>query len=291
MKSVIWKTEEGRKRLDHWYLRFQSKISTESKSEIVPTRFGESHVLVAGNEDAPPLVCLHAMRTGAAFALAELNPLLSRFRVIAPDIPGQSVRGLDARLSLKDDSLANWLLDILDFFSLDSVALLGVSWGGFVARLTANKASHRIRKLALVVPAGIANGSHLTGLAKMLIPMIKYRIKPSEANLRNLLNPIVTTWDEDWAGAIACSIQDLKVDSRIPPLATDQELQQLESPTLVLAGDQDISFPGHAVKERVSRLIPNVDAEILQNCKHCPPTTDEFRDWLGERLIRFLEAP
>ncbi|MEM7393611.1 MAG: alpha/beta hydrolase, partial [Verrucomicrobiota bacterium] len=75
----------------------------------MPSRFGNSHVLLAGPPDGPPLVCLHAMRTGSAFLTSELNLLLDRFRVIAPDLPGQSVRGPQLRMSLTDDSHVQWL--------------------------------------------------------------------------------------------------------------------------------------------------------------------------------------
>lgn len=289
MKSVIWKSEEGRERLEKWYQRFLSKIPSDHQSVTVPTRFGDSHVLQAGNADGPTLICLHAMRTGAAFLLAELGPLLPHFRVIAPDLPGQSVRGLDLRLSLKDNSHSDWLNDILDYFDIDCASVLGVSWGGFVARLAVSTTPQRFNKLALLVPAGIANGSHLTGLAKMLFPMIKYRMKPSEVNLKNLLAPILTNWDDDWGNFIGCSLRDMKIDRRIPPLASDADLKQLNTPTLVLAADQDISFPGKRVVERVNRLVPNVHAEIIPDCKHCPPSTDEFREWLAKRITDFLK--
>ena len=90
------------------------------------------------------------MRTGSAHLLSELGPLLHRFRVIAPDLPGQSVRGPQVRLPLDDDSNGRRLLDVLDGLGLSEVNLFGVSWGGFVARLTASMAPDRVRRLALL---------------------------------------------------------------------------------------------------------------------------------------------
>jgi pimeloyl-ACP methyl ester carboxylesterase len=99
----------------------------------------------------------------------------------------------------------------------------------------------------------------------------------------------MTTWDVDWANAIDCAFRDMKLDTRVPPLASDSDLQRLLMPTLVMAGTDDISFPGPAVIDRVKRLVPNVETELIEDCKHCPPTTDDFRDWLANRLIRFLD--
>ena len=81
------------------------------------------------------------------------------------------------------------------------------------------------------------------------------------------------------------------MDSRVPPLVTDEVLLELRTPTLVLAGADDLSFPGAAVIDRVKRLVPNVETELLESCKHCPPTTEAFRNWVGDRLTRFILSP
>ena len=44
-------------------------------------------------------------------------------------------------------------LEVLDGLGIGSFDLLGVSWGGFVARQTASVATGRVRKLVLLVPA------------------------------------------------------------------------------------------------------------------------------------------
>ena len=252
------------------------------------TRFGPGHVLLAGPADAPPLVCLHAMRTGAAHLLSELGPLAGRFRLVAPDLPGQSVRGPQVRLPLSDDSYAHWLVDVLDGLGLDRAGLFGVSFGGFVARLTAGAVPDRVGRLALLVPAGIANGSHWLGLTRMALPLLRYRVWRSEANLRRLLAPLFTTWDADWAGYTGDAVRDMPFDIRVPPLATDEQLRALAVPVLVLGAAEDISFPGAAVVGRVKAVLPHADAEVIPGCKHCPPTTPEFRGWLADRLGAFL---
>jgi pimeloyl-ACP methyl ester carboxylesterase len=245
-------------------------------------------VLLAGPTDAPPLVCLHAMRTGAAHLLSELGPLAARFRLIAPDLPGHSVRGPQVRLPLTDDSYARWLLDVLDGLGLGAADVFGVSFGGFVARLTATTAPDRVRRLALLVPAGIANGSHWKGLTKMALPLLRYQVWRSERNLQRLLAPLITTWNADWAAFMGESVRDMPFDLRIPPLATVDELRKLTMPVLVLGAADDISFPGDALAQRVKALVPNADCEVIAGCKHCPPTTPEFRAWLAGRLATFL---
>jgi len=288
MATTVWKDEAARGRLESWYQRFLARVAGPVESRHVPTRFGASHVLLAGRADGPVLVVLHPMRTGAAHLLSELGPALAHFRVMAPDIPDQSVRGLQLRLPLTDDTLAHWLLDVCDALQLRDVNLFGVSWGGFVARLTASTAPTRVRRLALLVPAGIANGSHLTGLLKMAVPMIRHRLRPSGANLRRVLDPLITTWDAEWTGYVEATLSDMTMDMRIPPLASDDALRRLSMPVLALGGADDISFPGDAVVRRMMAHVPTVEGEVIPGCKHSPPTTPEFRAWLAARLQRFM---
>jgi 2-hydroxy-6-oxonona-2,4-dienedioate hydrolase len=290
-QTPVWRDEAARKRLEAWHGHFRARIQTAVASEAVDTSFGRSHVLVAGPEDAPPLLCLHAMRTGSAHLLSELQPLATRFRLVAPDLPGQSVLGPQIRASLADSSLADWLVEVMDQLHIGKAHLLGISWGGFVARLAASARPDRFSALVLIVPAGIVNGSHWRGLAQMAFPLLRYRFSPSQANLEAFLQPLLTTWDDDWASYLADTLKDMKIDPRVPPLATDEALRSLRIRTLVLGGDQDISFPGHAMVERVRALIPDVEAEVLPQCKHCPPTTPEFQSWLANRVTSFLGRP
>ncbi|MCC7435473.1 MAG: alpha/beta hydrolase [Methanoregulaceae archaeon] len=245
---------------------------------------------MGGPGDAPPLVCLHAMRTGSAHLLSELGPLFSQYRIIAPDLPGQSVRGPQVRLPLNDDSHARWLFEVLDGLNIETANVFGVSWGGFVARLAASSSPERVEKLALLVPAGIANGSHWKGLTQMALPMLRYRMTGSEANLRRFLDPLLPTWDADWAGYMGESLRDMPFDPRIPPVATDADLQRLTMPVMVLGAAEDISFPGEAVVARVRSVLPNAVTEVIAGCKHCPPTTPEFQAWLSGRLTEFFSG-
>ncbi|MEM9367740.1 MAG: alpha/beta hydrolase [Planctomycetota bacterium] len=291
VQSNLWKSTEGRERLAGWYDHFLKKVDLPIDRVVVKTSIGESGLLIVGDEEAPPLVCLHGMRTGAAFLLSEITALAVSFRLYVPDIPGQSVIGPDVRMPVSDHAHANWLKDVIDELSLASVHLFGVSWGGYVARLMATAYPDRILSLSMLCPAGVVNGSHLTGLAKMMWPLIRHKLRPTERSLRTLLAPIMTTWDDDWAGAFDCALHHLKMDARVPPLATDHDLRELEMPMLVMAGEEDISFPGEELISRVRRLVPDADTELIENCKHCPPTTDAFRSWLATRVSDFVQQP
>lgn len=288
--TTVWTSEAARVRLENWYARFERKIAAPVEHRQVPTRLGASHVLLAGDAALPPVVCLHSMRTSSAHLASELGPFTAHFRVLAVDLPGQSVRGPQVRVSLTDSSHADWLGDLFDGLGLARAPVFGVSWGGFVAGRFATARPDRVERLALLVPAGIVNGSIWRGLTGMALPMVRYRLNASDGNLRALLASLITTWDDDWARFMGDSLRDMAFDVRIPPLASDEELRRLTMPLLVIGAADDLSFPGEALVRRVASINPQAETEILARSRHCPPFTDEFRQWLGARLAKFFSG-
>lgn len=289
MGTPVFKSDAAKARLQRWYDRFMAKIDVQNESKVVETSFGSSHVLAAGDPSKPPMVCLHAMLTSSAHLLSELSLLARDYYLLAPDIPGQSVKGIPTRLSYTDDSHARWLREVVDGLKLSSFDLLGVSLGGFVSRQFATEYPERVKSLTLIVPAGIVQGSLVSGFSKMAWPMMKFRMNQSEKNLRGLLEHLVTTWDDDWSHYIGDSFLDFNPNMKIPPLATDVELSKLTMPVLVVATEHDISFPGEAVIDRLQGKIPNLQTELLKGAKHSPPTTPEFREWLYVLVSKHTE--
>jgi 2-hydroxy-6-oxonona-2,4-dienedioate hydrolase len=290
VNQKIFRNIEGHRTLEEWYDRFLNLTNCDVEADQVPSVFGSIHVLLAGNRSNPPLVCLHAMMTSSAHLLSEIEKLTDHYFLIIPDLPGQSVKGIPHRFSYSDDSLSDWLECILDHYQLSEIDLLGVSLGGFVALRYSISFPGKVRNLVMVVPAGIVNGSMLTGAKKMMWPFLRYKLSPTEQNLRKFLEPILTTWNIEWAHYMGDAFRFFKPDFRVPPVASDAELKSIEAKTLVVAADSDISFPGAPLVKRVSANINGAETELLNNCSHCPPTTDQFREWLTGRVHHFLEA-
>ncbi len=288
LNTQIFKNETAKERMNYWYQRFLDRANSQTNSKEVSTSYGKNHVLTMGDSSKPPLICLHSMLTSSAHILSELTLLSDKFYLIAPDIPGQSVKGLPLRLSYKDDSHAAWLNEILDGLKLQKVHILGVSLGGFVARQFASANPERVLSLALIVPAGIVQGSLIKGFTKMALPMLMYKVHPNENNLRKLVNNLITTWDEDWANYLGDSFNDFTTNLKIPPLASDEELKRLTMPCLIIGAENDISFPGNEVIIRSKSQIPKVETELIKDSKHSPPTTPEFRSWLNKRMEEFI---
>jgi pimeloyl-ACP methyl ester carboxylesterase len=288
MNSIV-KNPAARTALEGWYQTFRAKIPARTTERRVSTRYGETHVLVGGPEHGPAVVVLHGALASSAHVLAELAPLLSTFRVYAVDIIGQSVKSAEVRPSVSDNSYGVWLAEVMEGLGLPRAHVIGVSYGGFVALRLAAHAPERIERFVLLVPAGVVEGPVVDGLFKVALPMLMYRAFPSEKRLARSLRHLLTTHDDDWAPYLGEAFRGIDLDMRVPPLAKPGEFANLTAPTLVIGADQDLSFPGQKLLDRVTKLLPNLkDKELIANCRHCPPTTDEFRAWLSGRISRFL---
>lgn len=288
MANKYFKSLEAEGRQEEWYQRFLVRANKRVQFYHVDTSWGKSHVLAAGNPVNPPLVCLHAMLTGSAHLLSEIQELADTYYVIAPDIPGHSVRGLPVRLGFEDQSHARWLKEIIDELRLGHFDLFGVSLGGYIALEFAMNWPDTVNHLGLVVPSGIVQASVIGGMMKIAWPLLKYRFNQSDENLKAFTEHLLSNWDEDWSYYLGDSFMDFKFPRKTPPLFNDEQLSSLTMPVLVLGAEDDLSFPGIPLVERVNKLIPQADAEVIHDSRHSPPTTDAFRQWMTDRIHRFL---
>ena len=289
--SSIFVNETAKAKVNAWFDTFRGSLPTPAESRYVDTPHGRTHVLVAGPEGAPPLVCLHGALASSAHVLPELGPLVERYRVYAVDVLGQSVMSADVRLALDDNSYGDWVAAVCAGLGLDRVTLFGVSWGGFVAMRAVRVAPELVSALVLLVPAGVVSGPIWRGFTKIAWPILQYRWSPSERRLQRVCDALFTTRDARWTQYFGEALFSYRTDMRVPPLARPEDLSAYRGKTLVFGADQDLSFPGAALLVRAKVLFPQAELELLSACKHCPPLNDEFRSQLAARVHAFLIAP
>ena len=57
-----------------------------------------------------------------------------------------------------------------------------------------------------------------------------------------------------------------------------------------LWGDLDVHAPGGRLLVRLREWFLQAETELLRETKHCPPLTPQFREFLGRRILRFLDV-
>lgn len=273
--TTIYRSEAGELELVRLYDRSRERLGIPLEDRMLRTRFGHTHLLVAGPEDAPPVIVLQGGNVVSPVSLSWFLPLADEYRLYAPDTPGHPGRSTQARLPPQDASFGEWVVDVLDGLGLDRAAFVGPSYGGGIVLRLAAYAPERISRAALVVPAGLGGGSLHRMLREVAAPMLLYQLAPSRERLERAVRPLYAgdpdRIDREVMEQVGAVFRHVRLERRFPKPATREELSGFTAPTLVLAAEHDLFFPPEKVIPRAGEVIPNLRAaEVLGGCGHLP---------------------
>jgi len=167
--SQLYKSPESFATMQKFYDTNLAKYGDLVSSRYVETRYGRTHMLVAGNEEAPPLVMLQGMDGSAILWHHQMEAFAARHRVYALDTVGQPGRSAPSTPSILQEEYALWLEDVLDELSLERAHLIGISSGAWAIVQLGHRAPERINRAILLSPLRLAraklNGSRWVGNA------------------------------------------------------------------------------------------------------------------------------
>ncbi len=290
MPSSIYKTAEGAARIGSLYDEALAALGVDHESRWIGTRSGDTHVLVVGPEDAPPAIFLPGGNFLNPTCLRWFLPLAHDHRLHAPDIVGQPGRSAQHRPSSKGDGHAFWVEDILDGLGLERAPLVGLSYGAGIAIRAMGVVPERISRAALVSPSAIATGPIAPMLLVVAIPMLLYRLRPTDEHLLRAARPLLTEPEELAVRQLGAVYRDVKLDAGLPRKATAEELRGFGGQVAVFACEEDVFFPARAVLARARRIFPNLaHAECLKGSRHVPSRATLER--VNERIRAFLASP
>jgi len=268
----IYRTAEGREEVLGLYDRAVEELGIRVEERDVETRFGSTHILLAGPESAPPLLVFHGGNAPNPLSLAWFEPLATRWRIHAPDTIGHPGKSADVRISPRDDSYGRWAVDVMDALGLDRVPVVGPSYGAGIILRMAAIVPDRIDRAALLVPAGIVPPNRWSMARELLLPALIYRLVPSRERLDRVLDPLFTEpLPELWFETTRAILRHVRPARMMPRSVTRAELDGYEGPTLVVAAGDDVLFPARDVIPRAEEVIPGrVVTEVLEGCRHVP---------------------
>ncbi|MCU4974576.1 alpha/beta fold hydrolase [Halobacteria archaeon AArc-m2/3/4] len=292
----IYRSDGAKRELEDHYRRGVDRLErigdVDVDSKWVETRYGRTHLLVAGPEDALPVVVFHGGNVTNPVSLEWFLPLAGQYRLYAPDTIGHPGLSAETRLSPADDSYGKWVVDILDELGLESAPMIGPSYGGGIVLRTAAYAPNRIDAAALYAPAGLATGSAWRLLSEIVVPMLWYRLAPSRTRLERAIQPMFTDstdeLDDDLVEQIGAVFRGVKLEREFPARASAAELRAFDAPTLLVLAEDDLFFPPRAVGPRAREVIPNLVSDVLLRGEaHFPSPTGRTK--LVERIREFLD--
>ncbi len=140
---------------------------------IVDGDLARTAVLTCGRDDAPPLLCLPGGGATAAAWYAQAADLARRYRVIAPDLPGDA-GGTQRRAFRSRADWPGWIDEVLDGVGAGSAAVLAHSYGAQIAVAAALAGTGRLHPIRLLDPthvfAPMRPGAVIRALPHMVLP-------------------------------------------------------------------------------------------------------------------------
>ena len=256
---------------DAWHTTMLARLQVPWETRMIDTRFGKTHLLVAGATDTPPILLLHGAASHASGCWPLINGLAGQYQIFAPDAPGHLGKSEPFRLSSRGDDYGKWLIDILDSFGIQQTSLIGFSFGGWMALKLACYSPERISSIVLMSPIGVAP-FRIQYLLRSPILLIKNLIHPCDENMEALARL--------FAGPTASDsiIEEVKEAGKvflrnfhmidIPFRFSSRDLKRLQIPTLALMGEHDTFFKPRSVVSRLCDHMPKVQTSILPQTGH-----------------------
>jgi pimeloyl-ACP methyl ester carboxylesterase len=259
-------------------------LPTGVTSEHVALSGDDVHLLRAG--DGPPLLVLHAAG-GAGLWLPVHARLAEQFTVVAPDHPGFGHSGEFKAIEDIQD-LAFHYVDLIAELGLERPAVLGTSFGGWIAAEVAAYRPDALRALVLVDPIGLYLEGHPIRDLFIMSPPEKLAALFSDPEAAAGLFPaepdidFILAMARDEAAFARFAWQPFCHDPRLERL-----LPRITAPTLVLWGEDDALVP-LAHGERYAQLIPGARLEVIPACGHA--AAFERPDEVAALATSFLSA-
>lgn len=256
----------------------------------VMTSFGLTHINAAGSPDLPPLVLIHGNQVSSSVWYPNIELLSRHFRVYAPDVIDQMGRSVPKFKLKKASDYSDWISEVLDALHLDCIPIIGHSHGGWQALNLAIHSPQRVERLVLLSPAPAI----LRLRMQLLLRMLPIFVRPTSAMFYRYFQWLTTMpLDKDrphplieqmMLGALSYKPQELSFG--VVTVFTNDELRQIDKPTLLLVGEREVVYDPVKALERARRLMPQVEAELIAGGGHLFPVDQAAAT--NARILKFL---
>ena len=271
--------------LDHWPVPFEELM--------VPTSFGETHVIASGPEGAPPVVLLHALLATATSWYHNVDALSQEYRVYAVDVIGEGNKSCPTKPIQSLDDFLLWFIEVIDQLEIDTLSLVGNSYGGFTAAYYAMKLPDRVRKLVLIGPAATIY-KMMPFYVHMFIPKALYgffpRLPGQERAMRSSVDwmhaglPSDPLWEPLFYRSL---VYGSLINQVFPRVYSNEEFTQIKAPVLLILGENERIYNKlQPAIQAAKASIPGLQVEVIPKAHHIAALAQP--ELVNLRILRFL---
>ena len=287
--SSPFKSESARVQYLARYALRATRWPVASEERLVATSFGETFVRVSGPEDGAPVLLLPGIGSTGLSLGPVVAGLSGPLRTFVIDNIHDVGRSVETKVVTSAADFTRWLDEVRRGLGLDTVNLLGLSYGGWICTQYALEFPTQVRRVVLLAPAGTTAPIPWGFIWRAVLCAI-----PARAFMRGFMGWVAPELKAQHAEVLEEMVEDGYLATRsfaprrmVPPLPlTDAQWSKYQCKTLFLAGDREVIFPPHEAVTKLARVAPHVEAALLPGVGH-----DFFAvraDEVNRRVLTFL---
>jgi pimeloyl-ACP methyl ester carboxylesterase len=288
----VFASTEGAVEVDRAYRRVLDAWPVPAVQREVTTRFGSTAVIESGPKDGAPVVLLHAYFATSASWYRIADRFGPGVRTFAVDVIGDANRSRPTQpLGSLDDYVA-WYRDVLEGLGIEKHAVVGNSFGGFLATLFAMRLPERVGRLVVIGPAATFHPMPAF-YAHMFVPKATYLFLPWLPG-RDSIMRTAARWmraglprDRLWDPLFESVLRHGSTANRVwPRVFRADELRAITAPALLLLGDRERIYRPEAAALSASERLPGIEVRVVPRAHHV--TAIAQPEAVGEEIRRFL---
>lgn len=287
-ENSIYITKAGKESSLRLYDSQMSKLGVPFSNLYVSTSFGKTHVLETGNLSEKPLLVFHGGNSTSAYNLLMCRFLLDRFHVYAVDTIGHPGKSAGVCISPRGYGYGEWASEVISELGFKKIRCFGGSFGGGILAKLMCVAPEKVDRTVLIVPAGISNAFPIS-TAKMLIPLVKYRLTGKrEYLIQTCLYMSISrdALDEDTLATVKDSFDNVKAKVGMPSNVSPELIKRCTAPVLVVAAERDCLFPARKVIPKAKKMLKGCKTMLLRNRGHLHILTEREK----AIIVNFLDC-
>lgn len=275
-KVPAFTTTEGR---DAYFAAYDALVATAPvpvESMDVPTPFGTTHVLLAGDRSRPPLVALHGKMMSSTMWLSHLPTLTADHSVVMLDTVGDLGRSLATSSLRTRNDVVTWIDSVLGALTIDRGTFVANSYGAWMATTYTLAHPDRVDRLALVAPAGVFARVRPSWMARALSA---YAVHPTPERSRRFIlsmcapHTVATLATSELGPVIEQHLRgvtEFRGASReaYPSTYDTAALATLTMPLLLIVGRDETVCDGPRAAAVARERLPHARVELLDDANH-----------------------
>jgi pimeloyl-ACP methyl ester carboxylesterase len=222
--------------------------------------------------------------------------LSEKRRCYAVDVIGQPGMSAARRRLEGPADYAPWMAELMDGLGVPKAALVGCSFGGFLAARQALATPERVERVAMIGPVGVFAAMPWTLALWMRTARLRRRIRKlmgdaREPSARSLHARAAPQHPEDDAwrrlmGVTMAESPDVSVTEA--PVFSRAQLRRIAAPMLLMIGEYEMLYEPEATLRRARAMKPGIETELIPGADHIAAMAQP--DAVNAKLATFLGA-